>query len=46
MTDEDHYVSMNEKNVLLSLHPDSMLIARNDLEFAQSIKRWLSCILR
>ena len=34
------------KNVLLSLHSDGMLITINDLEFALTIKKWLSSILR
>ena len=40
MFDEDQYISINEKkiNVLLSLHPDDMLITRNGLEFVLSIK--------
>ena len=46
MIDEDHYVSINVKICLLSLHLDSILIAINDLEFAQAIKRWFSSILR
>ena len=45
MIDEDHCVYIKkhkDKYVLLSLYVDDILIARNDLEFVQTIKRWLS----
>ena len=41
MIDENYYVSINKKNVLLSLHSNGMLIVIIDLEFAQTMKRWL-----
>ena len=42
MIDEDHCVYIKkhkDKYVLLSLYVDDILIARNDLEFVQTIKR-------
>ena len=45
MIDEDHCVYIKkykDKYALLSLYVDDILIARNDLEFVQTIKRWLS----
>ena len=44
MTDEDHcvYIKRNkDKYLLLSLYMDDILIVGNDLEFVQTIKRWL-----
>ena len=45
MIDEDHCVYIKQhkdKYVLLSLYVDDILIASNDFEFVQTIKRWLS----
>ena len=45
MIDEDHCVYIKQhknKYALLSLYVDDILIAGNDLEFVQTIKRWLS----
>ena len=45
MIDEDHSVYIKQykdKYVLLSLYVVDILIAENDLEFVQTIKRWLS----
>ena len=45
MIDEDHCVYIKkhkDKYALLSLYVDDILIARNDLEFVQTIKRSLS----
>ena len=44
MTEEDHcvYVKRLEDNfVILSLYVDDILLARNNIEFAQTIKEWL-----
>ena len=45
MINEDHCVYIKQykdKYALLSLYVDDILIARNNLEFVQTIKRWLS----
>ena len=45
MIDEDHYVYIRQhkdKYALLSLYVDDILITGNDLEFVQTMKRWLS----
>ena len=45
MIDVDHCVYIKQhkdKYVLLSLYMDDILIVGNDLEFVQTIKRWLS----
>ena len=45
MIDVDHCVYIKQhkdKYVLLSLYVNDIIIARNDLEFVQTIKKWLS----
>ena len=45
MIDKDHCVYIKQhkdKYILLFLYVDDILIAGNDLEFGQTIKRWLS----
>ena len=46
MINEDHCVYIKQhkdKYVLLFLYVDDILIVGNNLEFVQTIKRWLSC---
>ena len=45
MINENHYVYVKcqqDKFVILSLYVDDILLAENDKEFVNSIKRWLS----
>ena len=45
MIEEDHCVYIKQdkdKYALLSLYVDDILIVRNDLEFVQTTKGWLS----